>query len=249
MPPLSCTSTPAPGRARTTRTGDVSVVTTYTSPDLAGVAMMPGGDVLVCNEAEGVVMRIAMDGSRSELATGLLSPNSITVSDTGHVLVTAYDEIWQVDPTTGVKSQLLSLPGRDLDGLAFDPTFQLLYFNHDSGGVLGSTEWAPGAVTDTRVVANLTTGWAGELNGATVDECGNIYVTNTNGRIYRVQPDGTFEVWVHLTGVLNTTSARFGSGIGGWRDDHLYVINRRGGAFEIPVGIRGRWDPHLPPRP
>jgi sugar lactone lactonase YvrE len=80
-----------------------------------------------------------------------------------------------------------------------------------------------------------------------MDECGNLYVTSTGGMVHRILTDGTVEDFVTLPASANTTSVHFGSGLGGWEDDHIYVMNRRGGVFEVPVGIRGRPDAHLPP--
>jgi sugar lactone lactonase YvrE len=232
----------------TPRNGPPELLTTYSGADLAGIAVLPSGGVALCDEGGGVVMRIERDGSRGPLLTSVTSPNSTTVGPNGHVYVTDYDKIWEIDPVTEEAWELIRLPGRDLDGLALSPTYDTLYFNHDSGGTIAAIDLlGPGQITNSRVITSLQAG--GELDGATVDICGNLYVAVTNGRIYRIFPDGSSELFLTLGGWYNTTSVHFGSGVGGWLHDHLYLMNRAGSLFEIPVGIPGRPEPHYPPVP
>jgi hypothetical protein len=225
-------------------TGPAQIVTTYQADDLAGITILPNGDVVQADEARGILVQFGMDGSRVDLLTNIYSPNSVAVGADGHVYTTAFDQIWEVDPATGDSYMIYELDGLDLDGLAFDPTFNTLYFNHDSGGTVGAFDLVgTGVVTNERIVAQINSG--GELDGAAMDECGNLYVVVTNGRIYRVFPDGTQELFVTISGSWNTTSLHFGSGIGGWEQDHLYVMSRAGSVFELDVAIRGRSEPHL----
>jgi hypothetical protein len=228
--------------------GDPQPLTTYPPADLAGIAMLASGGVALCDEGRGVVVRIERDGTREELLTGVNSPNSITVGADGHLFMTAYDEIWEYDPVNGASYRLIEIDGHDLDGLTFDPTFRTLYFNHDSGGVVGAIDLvSPGEITNARVVTGLPA--SGELDGATVDICGNVYVVVTNGEVFRVSPSGDYELVLDLSGWVNTTAIRFGSGVGGWERDHLYVMNRQGSVFDVPLGIPGRPEPHYPTVP
>jgi hypothetical protein len=82
----------------------------------------------------------------------------------------------------------------------------------------------------------------------TGDRCGNVYIVETDGQIRRMRPDGTVEPYLKLTSPdgVYCTAVSFGSGIGGWERDHLYIMNRSGGMFVLDAGIEGRPEPHLP---
>ena len=88
------------------------------------------------------------------------------------------------------------------------------------------------------------------MNGTTMDECGNLYAVASIGAIYRLSPDGEWEMAVDLRsearGEMNLSSVNFGSGIGGWKRDALYVSPYDDeGFFEVVVGVRGKFEPHL----
>lgn len=86
-----------------------------------------------------------------------------------------------------------------------------------------------------------------QLDGAATDACGNVYVLRTDGRISRIRANGEIEPnYLRLPESPYTSSLHFGSGIGGWEKDHLYVMERTGILYDIPVGIPGAWEPHLP---
>jgi hypothetical protein len=38
----------------------------------------------------------------------------------------------------------------------------------------------------------------------------------------------------------------FGSGVGDWQADKLYVMDFLGKMYEVDVGVPGKWEPHLP---
>ena len=68
----------------------------------------------------------------------------------------------------------------------------------------------------------------------------------TDGRIRRVRPNGNHREFVSLTSPIGlfTTGLHFGSGLGDWKTDHLYVMNRNGEVIELYVGLNGKPDPH-----
>lgn len=75
-----------------------------------------------------------------------------------------------------------------------------------------------------------------------LDACGNLYVVVMDGRVYRVAPTGAAVEIADLgaDGPVVTTALHFGSGVGGWESDHLYVMDRANAAlFAIPVGVSG----------
>jgi sugar lactone lactonase YvrE len=234
---------------RTPYGGPKELIGPYQAVEVAGTRIMLDGDLVVCNEWEGSLVRIGMDGSNEVLLGGLNSPNSVAIDDEGMVYVTSFDEVRRVDPETGDMNLLKTVTNSDLDGLTFSPDFQSLYFNHDDGGTIGVIELNADGEADDIYTINTIDGW-NELDGMNVDECGNVYVLRTDGNIWRLLTDHTLELFMDLSGANPwTTSLNFGSGIGGWQRDHLYVMDRNGGMFDIDVGINGKWEPHLPSVP
>ena len=85
----------------------------------------------------------------------------------------------------------------------------------------------------------------------TADICGNIYVVDMSGVIIRVTPSGEPEVAVTVgsgdvweMGEM-IPAVNFGSGYGGWKSDHLYVISFSQGIYEVDMGVAGKPEPHL----
>lgn len=233
---------------RTPYLGPPEILAPYSSPEVAGVAFTLDGRLALADEGNGALVLLGLDGSTTVLNGSLNQPNSIAVDDQGFIFVTAFDQILRVDPVTGVSTTLITLPGLDLDGLVFAPGFLRLWFNYDEESIVAYLDLdTSGNVLATKTVVQLPQ-FGGELDGMTMDECGNVYAIETDGSLYRVFPDGTAELLLTLGGVdgMTTSSLHFGSGIGGWEADHLYVINRYGGMFEVEIGIPGRKDPHLP---
>ncbi len=231
----------------TSYAGAPSVVAPYASAEVAGIRFRTTGDRLVlADEGAGALMELDLAGSPSVLLGSIPSPNSVAVHRDGWIYTTAQDEVWLVDPSGVNPAELqFTIPGTDLDGLVFTNDYQWLYLNHDEDGVIIRARVnADGTLGAPQVVTTLSTG-AAELDGMAIDECDNLYVLVTDGRIYLVRPDGAHAQWLNLTGgAVWTTSLHFGSGYGGWQRDHLYVMNRWGGVYDIPVGLNGKPEPH-----
>ncbi len=79
----------------------------------------------------------------------------------------------------------------------------------------------------------------GGLDGMTVDACGNVYVTEyTVGFIWRFTPEGEREKVATLPSFW-IPNIHWGSGIGGWDEDILYVMDRdEGRLFELDLGVK-----------
>ncbi len=78
----------------------------------------------------------------------------------------------------------------------------------------------------------------GGLDGMTVDACGNVYVTEyIEGVIWRFSPEGVREKVTTLPSFW-IPNMHWGTGIGGWEEDTLYVMDReRGRVFELVLGV------------
>lgn len=218
------------------------------SDELAGLDYALNGDLIIADEGNGALLAMKPNGGVETLVGSILSPNSLAVRYTGQVFSTEFDAILRVDPDTGEWTEIASFPGEDLDGLVFDPSGQTLYFNFDeSGEVYKMTLDADGheVETDRITTIDLDIG-SNELNGMTMDACGNLYILRTDGRISRHTADGDKERnWYTVEGEVYTTGLHFGSGLGQWQKDHLYVMDRFGQLIDLDVGIDGAPEPHL----
>jgi len=232
-----------------TYAGKASVVAPYEAIELAGTRVLIDGDYAIADEWNGTITRNSPKGSRSTLVTGLNSPNSLAVGNDGHLYYTAFDAIHRVDLATDLSEVLFTLPNSDLDGLTFSPDFSALYFNHDDAGTVGRMQFDVNRdVIREEIVAHLPSGWGHELDGMVMDVCSNLYVVRTDGILYRLQLDGTLDTVVDLNSGF-TSAAHFGSGIGGWAHDYIYLMDRSQGVWEVDIGVPGASLPHLPAVP
>lgn len=78
----------------------------------------------------------------------------------------------------------------------------------------------------------------GGLDGMTVDACGNVYITEyIEGVIWRFTPEGVREKVIDLPSFW-IPNMHWGTGLGGWQEDTLYVMDREEGrVFELVLGV------------
>jgi len=223
--------------------GSWTLIAPYESSEIAGVDFQADGTLVIADEGNGSLVRLGSNGAVSLLVGSIASPNSVAVHPSGQIYTTAFDAILRVDPLSGQSNSLVRLPGQDLDGLAFSPDGSSLYFNADSQGGLHALDLATGVdrdVDELRIIGN------NELDGMTTDSCGNLYVLRTDGRISLVSAEGVTTGRIIKLPASYASALHFGSGLGGWERDHLYVMDRFGTLFDINIGIEGTQEPHLP---
>ncbi len=232
----------------TDRSGNTTLVAPYDSNEVAGTRFLPDGKLVFADEAGGSIIEVDMnDGSRSVLASGLVSPNSIAVNSAGEVFAAGYGEVVRIK-VDGSVDRILEISNTDFDGAAFSPDESSLYLNHDDGGTVGRIDFdgSGNVVGFTGIIDLVSGGFGTSLDGATVDACGRYYVIDVAGGLFRVDPDtATVVEYADLGNAGFTTSIRFGSGVGGWERDHLYVMDRDGVLWDLTVDVEGALLPHL----
>ena len=220
----------------------------FQSDEIAGLDFLMNGDLIFADEGAGALVSMTPQGGIETVLGSINSPNSLAVRHTGQIFSTDYDAILRIDPDSGEWAEIVAFPGNDLDGLVFSPNGEYLYFNIDATGEIYRTKLdEDGRELDTELieVLDLTSGYQ-ELNGMAMDLCGNLYALRTDGRVSRLRADGTLERnFFTVEGSPYTTALHFGSGIGEWRADHLYIMDRNGVLTDVPVGIDGAPEPHL----
>ena len=83
---------------------------------------------------------------------------------------------------------------------------------------------------------------SGGLDGLDVDECGNVYVTEyIKGIVWRMDSEtGEAENILELDSSW-IPNLHWGSGVGGWEEDILYVMDRdTNGIYAVEIGLKGR---------
>lgn len=92
-------------------------------------------------------------------------------------------------------------------------------------------------------------GGLGGLDGIGVDACDNVYVTEfVSGKIWRFGPEGGDPDEAVSLPSSWIPNLHWGTGVGGWRTDALYVMDRdEGRVFELEVGVSAKVPVHTGP--
>ncbi|GEM_PF-2271683 len=229
-----------------------------------GLAALPGGDIVFADSGQGAIVRVSESKNITTILAGLPFPNGVTVDQEGAIYVTVVagapgdpipedlDEVMgkgvviRVDADSGeyaIVAKDLTLP----NGLAFSPDYKTLYIgSHNEGGYIFALDIESGEQSN--LVAGV--GQAeGNLDGLTVDVCGNVYATEIgSGTVWRISPDGAeIDLVVDLSESGDwIPNHHFGSGHGGWAEQNLYVVNyQKAEVYEINLGVGGVQPPNL----
>jgi hypothetical protein len=209
-----------------------------------GIRYLLDGDLAVVDKA-GTLLRIASNGSKSTILGGMSQPNGIAVGLDGFVYLTmSTGQVRRINANGGAYTVLVNEAARSFDGITFSPDHKTLYVNEESGKVSKMSIDAAGAAGPLQQIADLS----GEsiLDGMTIDECGNLYVVQMSGVVWRVTPAGEKTKVVVLPAGAFICAVNFGSGIGGWKNTALYIMNFSMGVHEVELGFRGKKEVHLP---
>lgn len=218
--------------------------------DVRGTRFLPDGRLVLATSENGTLLAVdPATGSQVPLASGLTNPNGIAIGADGLVYVATTGRIVRVDPDTGDVEIVADLPGNSFDGLTFSPDYTRLYFDEEFGQIHYVDFDAAGIPGEPRLGAQIPLGGFGFsiLDGMTMDACGNLYVVEMNGTVWRVRTDGTVEDIVSLPGAAIIPALNFGyPPTGGWSATSLYVITFTGSVYALDIGVPGKWEPHLP---
>jgi hypothetical protein len=209
----------------------------------AGLRYLPSGQLIVCNNHTGELIRIDPEGTQHVVLSGLSYPNGIIIDLNGWIYFSEHDnnQVRRVHPYTGeytVLTDEVSSP----NGLTFSPDYSTLYIGgfNGSGVVYAmsiSPEGTPGKLV--QWATNVGTGW---LDGMATDACGNVYIADYGATvIYRISPDGQdVDKVISGAGISNAylPNMQWGSGVGGWDPLSLYLPDGwNKGVFEVQIGV------------
>ena len=209
----------------------------------AGLRYLPSGQLIVCNNHTGELVRIDPDGTQHVLLTGLSYPNGIIVDMEGWIYFSEHDngQVRRVHPYTG-EYTILTNEVSSPNGLTFSPDYSTLYIGGFNGsGVVYAMSISPEGVPGKLIpwAEDVGTGW---LDGMATDACGNVYIADYGATvIYRISPDGKQkDKIISGAGFSNAylPNMQWGSGVGGWDPLSLYLPDGwNKGVFEVQIGV------------
>lgn len=197
---------------------------------LQGMARLPDGDIVAADDLGARLLRITPEGAVSTLAADLPGVYGVTVGPdgmvyTGPILRGARAEMVRVDPATGLAQPWVRLPAFDSPRMVvFSVDNTVGYIATTGRGLVYAVDLDPdlNPTGEARVYAEeVGAGWQ---DGIGLDVCGNLYVPDyaTSG-LYRVATDGTSENLFRPRAGIYGHGLEWGSGIGGWRQDAIYM--------------------------
>ena len=215
----------------------------------AGMRFLPSGQLVICDNEKGQLVRIDVDGNKFPFMVGLSYPNGLIVDMKGWVYFTEHDanKVWRVHPYTG-EHTLITNKITNPNGLTFSPDYKTLYIGGFNGGktiyaMSISEDGVPGKLV---AWAKVGTGWH---DGMATDVCGNVYIADYQQTvIYRISPDGK-EASVVIDGSkiqgAYLPNLKWGSGVGGWSKTKAYLPDGwNKGVFEVDLGVPGAKVPY-----
>lgn len=230
----------------------------------AGTAVLPDGDIVVADEFSPLIARVDPETGQMTPITygpGIGGCNGLIVGSDGMLYCATY---WDGPPTSGVAridpdngDAELIYPAPGIDGITFAADETYLYFNEGEfyGAGTGHLFRAPfdGELGEVEDLGPPLAATQGTVDGMVSDVCGNVYIATqglnspqcAGSSAVRVTPDDTVEIVACLGNTAFTPGVAFGSGVGGWEEDALYVIDWYGVIWELPVGVPGAKLPHL----
>ncbi|MEQ1506782.1 MAG: hypothetical protein ABMB14_31435 [Myxococcota bacterium] len=227
---------------------------TPTGTDPSSMRMLPSGDLVYANINGGVLSRVSLaDGTATILVAGLGYATGIDIHLDGHVFIGDFDRVKRVDPDTGALETVYGpdAPGNEIgpiNGLSFSADYTTLYLGSRNSlwRVPVDADGVPNGLTEQLWRTNLV----GELFGLGVDACGNVYGL-FSGRLLRfsaaaIAAGGPVEPELLVDGTGTTTNLQWGSGVGGWDAQTVYVVDRTVGHppyLAVPVGVPAKPSP------
>lgn len=211
-----------------------------------GMRFLKHGDLIVVDSTANTLLRVTPDGGANPVLAGLPTPNGVAIGRDGLVYVThSENEVRRINPDTGAFDVIVDFD-TSFDGIVWGLDYETLYVSEELGRIFRVELDAAGKASEPVELVNITEqpGSMGILDGMTIDECGNLYAVQMQGIVWQITQQGKAQIIVEKPGGF-MCALNFGSGIGGWKADALYVMDFGGNVSEIPLGFRGRPEPHL----
>ena len=205
----------------------------------ASLRLLQNGDVVYANVDTSTLYRVTLAGQTTVLYGAFAYPTGIDIHDSGRVLIADLTGIFVID--ADAQTAEVTVPS----GAFLSPNG--ITYNADySQVIIGDREgiWTYPVDADSRPTAAATLLAVppdnAETLGMGVDICDNLYVLLRN-KLLRYGPDGGEpEELLSTSAGAWLTNLQWGSGVGGWDDQTVYIIDRGSdGAsyYAVDVGV------------
>jgi hypothetical protein len=210
-----------------------------------GAHSLPNGDVLFVDAGK-TLTSITPQGEKNTL--GMLNgAHGVTLDAQGRPVISALDGIFRLE---GTQLTAVSNDPHRAAAVAFSPDYGTLYAATPAGEIRKMDMGRDGKAGPQQLLATVPKDSSTLIvDDMTVDECGNLFVVNASGQVWRVTAAGQTTKVIEVSATLGGPS--FGSARGGWKETALYVAvpsgadPAMGGALEVDLGFRGMKDPGL----
>lgn len=209
---------------------------------VAGLRMTSNGVLVGADNTSATIFRVDPGNNFKEMVLGGLEyANGLEVDMDGYLYAAEQggNRVRRIDPATG-QFTIVAEGLNSANGLSFSPDYKTLYVGSFGGGTITAIKMADDMQTGTPEPFASSVG-GGALDGMVVDACGNVYVCEFGpATIWKISPDGLsktphIELGMYTGWIPNM---QFGSGVGGWDPDTLYVLDfSQDRVFEVPMGV------------
>lgn len=215
-------------------------------PNLYSQAMdtLPTGELVIARQNGGVAVVDPVTASNHVIASSINGIYGLVVGPDLMLYAGDRQNVYRIDPVNDTSS--VWIPNCGAQSVGFSPDGSTFYFTTTSGYAVwevpldkkGEPMGPPQRLAD----------WAGSYrDGLAIDVCGNLYVPDYGvTKLYRIDPAGNLQMYADFGSLANYGhGAMFGSGLGGWLSDAIYLPQPYDGhkVMEIVVGVPGAMGP------
>jgi hypothetical protein len=148
----------------------------------------------------------------------------------------------RIDPVSGVAESVVTLPNFSGHSFDFSPALDRLYIGTIGEGIL-QVALDRDLVAAGRVEPFAPLDGFPWIDGVATDACGTVYAVNYDTKqLLRITPAGELSVYAQFSESEYPHGLIFGNGVGGFREDALYLPQPYNGntVVEVVVGVPSR---------
>lgn len=219
--------------------------------NLQGMDWLPDGDLAVSELSTDAMLRVNVATGGVSVIAPDINAYGVVVGPDGMIYAGTDDapgggKLVRIDPNTGDREVLVDDNRFNVRSIDFSPDYSKLYMGTYFGDgrlwVLDLDMYLD--PVGAPYVFNANVGNGIEHDALGVDICGNVYVVDYGTlTMYRLSPDGQKSTYLDFGGSTHYGHGiAWGSGIGGWPSDAIYLPEPWYGntVFEVTVGVPSR---------
>lgn len=212
---------------------------------VAGLRFSSKGVLVYANVSANALFKIVPPSTKTLVVGGLSYPNGMDADNSGRITVAEQNagQVRRVDPDTG-EFDILATNLNNPNGVSYSPDYKTVYVGSFGGGIIYAIKLDAQDKPISQGIFAQNFAQGGSFDGMGVDACGNVYVCEyVAAKVWRIPPSGQgAEVVVDLSAETGwIPNMQWGSGIGGWDPEVLYVRDISSGKmYEVPVGVPGK---------